>query len=179
MCTNGASAFSGFPASLVFEPELGAQQAARIVGHALQPGLVGTLFFALGIARLARRFAKALVAVVIARSGPGLLRQGLLPALALLLGGLALGFRVAGLRWPLRLRVALVAPLVPRLALVRLVLGLARSGVSLSRWRRLRAGVLARIRPLVVGLAAVGRLLPVAPPAGRLRRRLLFHRRFD
>ena len=35
-------------AAFVLEPELGAQQSARIVGHAPQPGFVGALLFAVG-----------------------------------------------------------------------------------------------------------------------------------
>ena len=34
--------------AFVFEPELGTQQAARIVRHALQPGFVGEAAFAFG-----------------------------------------------------------------------------------------------------------------------------------
>src|SRR5690606_34000012 len=57
MSASVASAFSRFPAPLVLEPELGAQQAARIVGHPPQPGLVGALFFLLGGAALRVGFA--------------------------------------------------------------------------------------------------------------------------
>src|SRR3546814_1693677 len=55
-CTSVASAFSGFPAALVLEPELGAQQAAGVVGHAPQPGFVGTLLLAFGGALRGRLF---------------------------------------------------------------------------------------------------------------------------
>src|SRR3546814_11492639 len=63
-CTSVASAFSGFPAALVLEPELGAQQAAGVVGHAPQPGFVGTLLLAFGGALRGRLFTGLRSAVV-------------------------------------------------------------------------------------------------------------------
>src|SRR3546814_10468074 len=63
-CTSVASAFSGFPAALVLEPELGAQQAAGVVGHAPQPGFVGTLLLAFGGALRGRLFTGLRRAVV-------------------------------------------------------------------------------------------------------------------
>src|SRR5690606_13618149 len=93
MSASVASAFSRFPASLVLEPELGAQQAARIVRHAPQPGLVGALLFLFGGAALLRRRGGSLVIAVRVFTG-FLLFQRLLHALALLLVGPALGFGV-------------------------------------------------------------------------------------
>src|SRR5690606_32569808 len=121
MCTSVASAFSVLHAALVLEPELGAQQAAGVVGHAPQPGLVGALllapagfglhvWFAAGVGGVGGVFA--------ALAGARLRVQRLLHALALLFVGPALGFGVGRLRRRLRLFLV-VAGFAVRLARVR------------------------------------------------------------
>src|SRR5690606_32972788 len=91
---------------------------------------------------------------------------------------LALGFGDGRLRWRVGLRGRLVAAgRVARLLPVGFVARIARSGSGCRR--PLLAGRLVRIGRIVIGLAAVRRLLPVPAAAGLLRRRLALHRRRD
>src|SRR5690606_13111112 len=123
MCTSVASAFSVLHAALVLEPELGAQQAAGVVGHAPQPCLVGALLLAPGGVGLRVWFAAGVGGVggvggvFAALAGARLRIERLLHALALLLVGPALGFGIGGLRRRLRLFLV-VAGFAVRLARV-------------------------------------------------------------
>src|SRR5690606_36618990 len=144
-------------ATLVFELELGAQQAALIIRHAEQPGLVRLPTFL--VARVARDGTVIRCRPVL----PASLLQRLLHALALLAVGLGLG----GWVWHGRAGRRIGRRIFPSswrlrsiLALFRILcIGAARRGIAGlgSSWCRL--AILSRLRPAT---AVAGRRRPLA-----------------